>query len=174
MGTNSIAMNYTPYSSDMDNQPAPQSQTGGARRSFALKWIAFFLFIAITAGGVYWVGQKFPDKMEDLLIAVDRFGITEVGAAEQRRIRTINRLRITYEEKQVLIQRTVFLGASREMVFLALGDPVCVLQTPANGKQAPIESWVYYIEGDRKPTQLSFQNNELTTAGKASALDTCK
>lgn len=167
-------MDYMPYSSDMEHQhPVQQAQHTGGRRATFIKLFAFLLIVICGSAGVYWIAQKFPDKIRDLLIVVDRFGITEVGAAEQARIRTINRLPITYEEKQVLIQRTVFLGATREMVHLALGDPVCVLQTPVEG-HGTIESWVYYIEGDRKPTQLAFQNNELTTAGKASALDTCK
>lgn len=168
-------MDYTPYTSDMGHQHAaqPVSSTGG-KRSAMLKLSAFLMIVVLGAAGVYWIAQKFPDKVKDLLISVDRFGITEVGAAEQMRIRTINRLSLTYEEKQVLIQRTVFLGATREMVYLALGEPVCVLQTPLAEQQGTVESWVYYIEGDRKPTQLAFQNNELVTAGKASALDTCK
>lgn len=140
----------------------------------ALKIILFFMIVAIGAGGVYWLGQRFPDKMKDLIISVDHFGITEVGALEQKRVRTINRLSITYEEKQVLIQRTVFLSATREMVYLALGAPVCRLQSAKTASEPATEYWVYYIEGDRKPTKLAFQNNELVTAGKSSALDTCK
>lgn len=165
-------MDYMPYSQDYGQQqaaPVP-ARRGGA----LLKLLAFLLFIAIGAGAVYWLGHKFPDKMKDLIIAVDRFGITEVGASEQGRVRKINRLPITYEEKQVLVQRTVFLSATREMVYLALGTPVCRLQTAKTATEPATEYWVYYIEGDRKPTKLAFQNNELVNAGKASALDTCK
>lgn len=165
-------MDYMPYSSDMNNPSAAQAPP--RRSSMLLKIFIFLFIVAVGIGGTLWVGSKFPDKMQDLIIAVDRFGITEVGATEQQRVRTINRLGITYEEKQVLIQRTVFLSATRDMVFLALGDPVCVLQKPATKTEAAFEYWVYYIEGDRKPTKLAFQNNELVTAGKASALDTCK
>lgn len=166
-------MDYMPYSSDMEQQQAPHAGTG--KRSFVIMTGIFVVIVLLGGGIFYWVAQKFPDKMKDLLISVDRFGITDVGAAEQQRVRTINRLNsITYEERQVLIQRTVFLGATREMVYLALGDPVCVLQVPATTQQPASEAWVYYIEGDRKPTQLLFQNNELMNAGKTSALDACK
>lgn len=169
-------MDYMPYSSDMEQQHGSQpAQAGSGKRSVAIMLGVFIGIIVIGSGIFFWVAQAFPDKMKDLLISVDRFGITDVGAAEQQRVRSINRLRtITFEERQVLIQRTVFLGATREMVYLALGDPVCVLQVPASRQQPAAEAWVYYIEGDRKPTQLLFQNNELMNAGKTSALDACK
>ncbi|MCH2548125.1 MAG: hypothetical protein MK052_11025 [Alphaproteobacteria bacterium] len=164
-------MDYMPYTPEADQQNA----TGTARRNgFVIKFVTLIILLLITTGTTYWVASKYPDKVSDLIISIDRFGITDVGALEQKRIRTINRLAVTYEEKQVLIQRTVFLNATREMVYLALGDPMCVLQTPATKSEPAIESWVYYIEGERKPTKLAFQNNELTSAGKASALDTCK
>lgn len=162
-----------PYSPDMDDQRADTNNRRGGKTA-VLRLVVFLCLVLLCAGGGYWAANKFPDKMNDLIIAVDRFGITEVGALEQQRVRTINRLNITYEEKQVLIKRTVFLSATREMVYLALGDPVCVLQRAATGTEPATEYWVYYIEGDRKPTALAFQNNELVTAGKASALDTCK
>lgn len=163
-----------PYSPDMDDQRADANTRRGGKTAVLFRLAVFLFLILVCAGGGYWVAQKFPDKMNDLIIAVDRFGITEVGALEQQRVRTINRLGITYEEKQVLIKRTVFLSATREMVYLALGDPVCVLQRKATNVEPATEYWVYYIEGDRKPTALAFQNNELISAGKASALDTCK
>lgn len=169
-------MDYMPYSSDMDQQQAGQVQhSSGSKSSVFIKLAIFLVIVVLGAGGSYFIATAFPDKVKDLLIAVDRFGITEVGATEQKRVRTINRLEgITFEERQVLIRRTVFLGASREMVYLALGEPVCILQTPRTQQQAASEAWVYYIEGDRKPTQLVFQNNELLNAGKTSALDACK
>lgn len=167
-------MDYMPYSPDMDDQRADATSRRGGKTAVLFRLALFLSLVLLCAGGGYWAAQKFPDKMNDLLISVDRFGITEVGALEQQRVHTINRLSITYEEKQVLIKRTVFLSATREMVYLALGDPVCVLQRPAAAAEPATEYWVYYIEGDRKPTALAFQNNELVNAGKASALDTCK
>jgi hypothetical protein len=165
-------MDYTPYTSDMNH---PQQAARPARRgNSAVKLIIFLAIVATAFGATYAIAQAFPDKMKDLIIAVDRFGITDVGALEQKRVNKINRLPITYEEKQVLIKRTVFLNATREMVYLALGDPVCIAQTARTATEPASEHWVYYIEGDRKPTRLSFQNNELVNAGKASALDTCK
>lgn len=164
-------MDYMPYS-DMNQQETAQDTP--RRGEFLMKFSITIAILLLIGGGLYWAATRFPDKVEDLIIKVDRFGITEAGAIEQRRIYDINHLRITYEEKQVLIQRTVFLSATRDMVRLALGDPVCKLQSRATSSEPATEYWVYYIEGDRKPTKLAFQNNELVNAGKASALDTCK
>lgn len=165
-------MSYVPYTSDIDNESPTRIAAPGANKTVALlKILAFFTLVAMAAWFSYSIAQRFPAEAKNLLIAVDRLGITAVGAAEQARIYHINHMPITFEEKRVLIERTVFLGATREMVELALGTPVCRLETPAYKGQAAMEHWVYYIERDRKPTKLSFQNNELTTAAKASALD---
>lgn len=130
--------------------------------------------IILGAVAVYGIASAFPNKVKSFLITFDRFGLTHVGASEQMRIRNINRLQITHEEKQVLINRTVFLNATRDMVSLALGAPVCSYNVAATTENPVSEIWVYYIEGDPKPTLLAFQNNELVNAGKASALDSCK
>lgn len=168
-------MGYMPYSYDLDDQQDPQGASRRLAKRLPIKQLVIVtIIVGVVVGGIYLFSIIFPDHMRSLLISVDRLGITEVGAAEQRRVRTINRLPITYEEKQVLISRTVFLGASREMVYLALGDPVCVWREEAKSKEPGIEYWVYYIENNRKPTQLAFQSNELTGAGMASALDVCK
>jgi hypothetical protein len=164
-------MDYMPYS---DTNQQQTTQASPRRTQAIIKISVLIAIFLLSIGTFYWIAHRFPDKVEELIIKVDRFGITEAGAVEQARIREINRLRITYEEKQVLIQRTVFLNATRDMVSLALGDPMCKLQRAARGAEPATEYWVYYIEGDRKPTMLAFQNNELVNAGKASALDTCK
>ena len=66
----------------------------------------FFLYLQIYR----------PTFVKELILAIDVFGVTEVGTAEQQRLDSINKLPITYEEKQVLINKTVFLGASPQMV----------------------------------------------------------
>lgn len=140
-----------------------------------ISFIAIFLFILFLGGfAVYGIASAFPTQMKNLVIAIDRFGITRIGAYEQQRIRAINRLSITHEEKQVLIKRTVFFGATRDMVELALGKPACVANMEATSSNPVSEKWVYFIEADSKPTQLLFQSNGLVSAGKTSALDSCK
>jgi hypothetical protein len=140
-----------------------------------ISFAAIFLLILFLGGfAAYSIAAAFPHQVKSLLISVDRFGITTVGAYEQRRIRAINRLSITFEEKQVLIKRTVFFGATRDMVELALGNPACIVDIEATKTSDAAEQWVYFIENDSKPTQLLFQANSLVSARKTSALDSCK
>lgn len=162
-------MDYQPYNDHYGQAPAQLAQT---ERSSLWMIGLFSLAIFTLAGTFFWLGAKFPYQMHELIISVDRFGITDAGAQEQNRIRLINRLSITYEEKQVLINRTVFLSATREMVLLALGQPVCAFKTEATAS-AP-EYWIYYIRNETKPTQLEFVENQLVSATKISALDACK
>lgn len=162
---------------DYYDHPANTAAQTHAHRSPHIRpwhWLVMFTVTSAIALGSYWFATRFPDTAHDILITVDRFGITEAGAKEQQRVYNINHMdNITFEEKQVLIKRTIFFGATREMVFLALGNPVCAWRTKASGKTPSTEYWVYYIDNDRKPTQLAFQNNELSSASKASALDSC-
>lgn len=164
-------MDYQPYNDHYGNAPAAQTGARGERSAVFLIILVAISVIALAAT-MFWLGAKFPYQVRELIISVDRFGITDAGAQEQNRIRLINRLSITYEEKQVLINRTVFLNATREMVLLALGNPVCAFKTEA-GNNAP-EFWIYYIRNESKPTQLQFVENQLTSATKISALDACK
>lgn len=116
---------------------------------------AFFLYLQIYR----------PSFVKELILAIDVFGVTEVGTAEQQRLDAINKLSITYEEKQVLINKTVFLGASPQMVALALGQP-------SEQKQAPAENiYIYYLPDDPRPTILKFSRDKLVQAYKGSALD---
>ncbi|MGB1540473.1 MAG: hypothetical protein ACPG80_05885 [Rickettsiales bacterium] len=167
-------MDYTPYSPDMD---ANTSAAAGVGHKGSNKLPTHLIITAvmtfIMVGSILLLIYFFPSQFRSLLLAIDRFGVTEVGAQEQQRVRTINKLPITYEEKQVLINRTVFFGATQQMVVLALGQPFCSLNTQATVDQPPTEYWVYYIAGDVKPTRLSFQNDVLIAAGKQSALDLC-
>lgn len=164
---------YVPYTSDSHGHSAQHAQGAGRGLSF-FQITALLVATLVTIGLGVWFAQTYPKKLHDILITVDQFGFTEVGANEQSRIRTINRLAITYEEKQVLIKRTVFFGANLEMVELALGQPVCTQKVAARNEQPQTEYWVYFIEGDTKPTRLAFQSGELVAAAKSSALDICK
>lgn len=167
-----VNMDYVPYPADNNPQSQNVQAQAPQRRLLWLQISVSVLVVSLAFGTVYWYGQRYPDQVQSFLISVDRFGITEVGAAEQNRLNTILHLPITYEEKQVLNNRTVFFGATTEMVLLALGQPVC---TQKDAQTAPpTEYWVYYIETDRKPTKIAFQNNALVKAEKTSALDTCK
>jgi hypothetical protein len=106
-----------------------------------------------------------PDLFKRLILSVDIVGITEIGKAEKSRLSTINTLPITYEEKQVLVNHTVFLGATPEMVMLSLGNP------REQRRYRGGDVLVYYDQDDPRPTLLQFERGKLTRASKGSALD---
>lgn len=167
-GTEDYLQQYEPVS---EQSAAPKKRFNLTTLSF---WVILSAVFVLGAFAFYGLASAYPKQIRTFLITIDTFGITQVGANEQDRIRKINRLSITYEEKQVLIGRTIFFGATRDMVTLALGQPTCLETAQKTESSAAAEHWVYFIDGESKPTQLSFQNNTLVAAGKTSALDGCR
>jgi hypothetical protein len=106
-----------------------------------------------------------PEVVKRLILAVDVLGVTPLGEEEQLRQTRINQLSITYEEKQVLLSRTVFLGATQQMVTLALGTP----KEQKHTAQGTL--YIYYLPDDPRPTILRFKSDKLAHAYKGSALD---
>jgi hypothetical protein len=112
-----------------------------------------------------------PEMMTRLLIQVDVFGFTRVADQEQQRLERIKELTIPYEEKQVLVNRTVFMGAGSDMVKLALGKPKKIYEQPWPAKNVMLVYYIYYLPNDKRPTILVFQDDKLIYAYKGSALD---
>jgi hypothetical protein len=112
-----------------------------------------------------------PELMTDILIQVDVFGVTRIAKEEQQRLTDIKNLTIPYEEKQVLVNRTVFMGASPDMVKLALGNPQKIVEKIWEGKSVMLTYYVYYLPNDKRPTVLVFQENKLVNAYKDSAIN---
>ena len=83
----------------------------------------------------------------------------------------INKLSLTYEEKQILIQKTVFLGATSDMVMLALGAPKERFRAPKTAEFSEGIVFTYHLPNDAQPTLLRFVGNKLTHAYKRSAID---
>lgn len=124
------------------------------------------LMVATFACMLYLQFYK-PGLLKELILSIDVVGVTPIGQEEQSRQATINGLPITYEEKQVLINKTVFLGASSRMVMLALGTPK---EQKPSGKGAG-NIYIYYQPDDPRPTILRFEHDKLVHAYKGSALD---
>jgi hypothetical protein len=133
-------------------------------------FMALVMLCAIAFGG-YFAYRYAPDKVNELIIKIDRFGITDMGKREQYRINQIEQLPITYAEKQVLLDRTVFLGATPQMVKLALGTPKQEQTTGAVDRGNEVITYIYHFSKDSRPTLLRFENQKLTSAGKASTID---
>lgn len=136
-----------------------------------IKGLLSLLIICSLLGSIYYVYSYKPEIAREFLLKIDRFGLTPVGQREQQRLQAINQLPITYAEKQVLINRTVFLGASTEMVILALGEPKKQQHVPPSQEHIGHTTYVYHFPKDPKPILLRFRDNQLTTAEKASAID---
>ena len=67
------------------------------------KAIPLIAFLLTLMGLIAYVITAKPEVVQQLLIKVDVFGITETGRNEKDRQYKINNLNITWEEKQVLL-----------------------------------------------------------------------
>ncbi len=135
------------------------------RKTLVLRYLLLFGLISITFSSILLLKSLAPNLYRDLMIAIDITGISEVARDEKQRIRTIENLGIPYEKREVLKNRTVFLGATEEMVLLALGKPSQI------DKKADSTTWVYYFEADQRPTLLVFKGSVLSAAYRGSVLD---
>lgn len=127
-------------------------------RLFPYIIIAILVYLALLYMQTYQ-----PDKLNELIVSADIFRITEISKYEHYREDQIKRLEgkvctprechdIGLEEKQVLLNHTVFLGATAEMVEYALGTPKQVLFQEASSALY----YVYFLAGDKRPTVFLF------------------
>lgn len=137
----------------------------------AIRALAYALLFCLLFGGYAYLSVSHPEMARELLIAMDKFGITNTGRDEQLRIAQINALPIAYEKKQVLINRTVFLGADTGMVYLALGNPRETQRAKVKGQKTEAVLLIYHFSDDKRPTILQFENDKLTSAYKGSVLE---
>ncbi len=134
-------------------------------------FLPYLLAAVLSISAVIVVGMLHPQMVNSLIMKVDQFGLTDIGAQEKMRLAQIQALPIPYEKKEVLIRRTVFMGANTTMVFLALGQPKRAETIQEETSQRTMSRWVYHFEADKRPTILEFENEVLVGAHKASALD---
>lgn len=159
----------------IDSMANEQNKSKAKSSTKLLGKIASGLFIALVIGGsaavYYYVSTHRPDVLEQVKLKLDRLGLGVEDPGEVKRVAEINRLPISYEEKQILINRTIFLGASPRMVMLALGKPKEGHKTRdrLSGQESII--LVYHLPKDLRPTMLRFENNKLTEAKKGSSID---
>lgn len=153
------------------------------------------LFWAIVITGVVIFGGLYVETyhqkdLNRLLKRYDHYGLTDIGSEEKKRLTTIRDLDLPYEKKEALRNHSVFLGASREMVFLALGKPVNASQVrdpqdmrnrisqmskkmeEAIDPRMPLIEWTYYFDGDNRPTILTFQHDQMIGARMGATLST--
>ncbi len=142
---------------------------------FVVMKLATFISIILMAfsGSVAtaYVQVHNPGMLKELLIQIDVFGVSSASIEEKRRRNTITFLPVPFEQREALKNRTVFLGATKEMVILAIGEPKTVSKPRSADKAEDKESWVYYFGDDARPTLLNFANNKLISTEKGSAID---
>jgi len=162
---------HTPSSIESTAKPAKQKvnfNVGTSGKAIG-KFLTYTIVIAASFCGMFYILMYQPRFFDELLLQVDRMGVTPIGENEKKRIAEINTLPITYEEKQVLLNRTVFLGATMPMVVLALGEPNAGKRVNGNPDEDIV--LVYQFKDDARPTLLTFKDGKLTQAAKGSALD---
>jgi len=145
--------------------------SAAGRQGGILRALPYIVISLLVYAVLFYMQTYQPDMMTKLLIQVDVFGLTRVADQEQQRLAKIHDLSIPYEDKQVLTNRTVFMGATSEMVQLALGKPTKTAQQPWAKKNVTLLYYVYYLPNDTRPTILVFQDDKLIYAYKGSALD---
>ncbi len=137
------------------------------------KITVYFSLMAATFAVMLYIQFYKPTLVKELILSIDTFGVTSIGQEEISRQAAIRQLpKLTYEERQVLINRTVFLGATPNMVMLALGAPKerkAYHSPKGNGT-----IYIYYLPDDPRPTILRFEDEKLVHAYKGSALDLAK
>lgn len=148
-----------PKDSDAKNSPV----------RFILRSLPYVLATALSFYAAMHYGLSNPAVVDDVVVKLDVLGITHIAAAEQKRLHLINELDLPFEKKQVLANKTIFIGADRRMTLLALGQPRNVL--PHGSGKDTNETWVYHFYNDPRPTMLSFENGNLTNAYKGSQAD---
>lgn len=129
------------------------------------RFIIFLLLLVILVfGGILGIKMLNPRMFYSLMITFD---IAPNSKEEKNRIDKIRLLPISDEKKQILLNHTIFLGASPRMAELALGSPIQTMEYPDVTPQ--VDRWVYHFADDSRPTVLEFHDNKLVSAFKVSA-----
>ncbi len=147
---------------DIDGKPAKK------KRSFnTLPLLGSFMPLILIILTIVYIGAFQKEAVNDFLKKYDFIGVSQTGQAEKQRLYLINNLPIPYEQRQALRQGTVFLGATKQMVELALGKPASAPEQTSEGQ----EKWVYFFQDSSRPTYLYFEKDKLVNAAKGTTLD---
>ena len=152
-----------------------------------MRWILYIIIISGLLSVFLYMKNYQPEVMDKFIISVDIWKITDFASQEQDRLDKIRflkdpdendtKLYLNRDKKQVLINHTVFIGATDEMVKLSLGKPKSYKIEPINYKL----KLVYYLPDDSRPTIFEFTREynsnlqkdlyRLTNAQKSSSID---
>lgn len=150
---------------DIDSDSLPKKKSIKSIRLLTiLSRVAPILLIIITIAYLSFFQKEIVSKF---MQQYDVIGISEAGRMEKTRVYQINNLPIPFEQRQALKQGTIFMGASKQMVYLALGNPASQPEKDGSGN----EKWVYFFKDNSRPTYLFFHNDKLVNAAKGTTLD---
>jgi hypothetical protein len=143
---------------DIDGKPKINTRIISILGNFAP-----IILILLTA---FYVMIFQQDAVGGLLKKYDFIGVSETGRAEKYRLYQINNLPIPFEQREAIKSGSIFLGATRQMVLLAIGQP-----SEKATNEGALERWVYYLNQSSRPTYLFFKADKLVDAQKGTTLD---
>lgn len=144
---------------------ATKEQEENKSKDLMINLMTVIVFIGIIIAGLRFFE---PQTYYSMTLVFDFSKEPGDAKFEQQRMSQINLLPISDEKKNILVHRTIFLGASSTMVALALGDPKFKEPTVKDEKGQTIDKWVYHFNDDFRPTVLQFENGVLLNAYKVS------
>lgn len=112
---------------------------------------------------------RYPDMFFKLAVTVDVFNVQGDSRAERARIDKIALLPISNEKQELLINKTIFMGASLRMVELALGKPRGTNQG-LNAENKQEIRWQYHFSGESEPVVMVFIDDKLSGAQRIDKL----
>lgn len=133
--------------------------------------VILLLCLTIAAAGIFLIKERHPEIYYSINIYTGFMENKETRIKEKRRIDSIQLLPISLEKKNILISRTIFMGATTNMVELALGKPLNSNQVNVkhkDGSSTLLDNWIYHFPNDTRSTLLQFENNQLVSAQRIS------
>lgn len=133
-------------------------------------WLIGAASLLLISSMVFAVLALQNQQFDELVLKLDRYGFTSASKQEMARVATIDALDIPADKRLILQQRTIFLGATPQMVLLALGEPMAEMRLPKTAESAAgTIVMVYRFSEANRPTVLRFdQENLLQAAEKRS------
>ena len=135
-------------------------------KSMLVMLVKIIIVIALLGGIIFYFGSYNKAAFNEFLLEHDNMGLTEIASKELARKDSINRLNIPHEQKQALLNKTVFIGATKQMVGLAIGFPIRKTVN-SEGK----DKWFYIVDDSTTPIILTFTGDKLAKAERGTNLD---
>ena len=141
------------------------------RSNFGQLIITILSIVIAVCIGLTILRMRHPDVYYNITLSMDVFGITQDADLEKKRINKITLLPISDEKKEFLIGHSIFMGATPNMVKLALGEPRKEQNTTTQDGTQPVLVYIYHFPQDSRPTLLMFEQEKLVAAQKSSVTD---